>query len=189
MHLSLLYHKKPKPQQEGRCPNNPLWTTRFPGGSESWWPVINTKFSSKTNTYVWSKFLNRFATSPLPPLSTPNSDGGGGIVYANTWTVDFPDTGFYGFKGSCDDRGRILVDGQEVYRLRGRLNTSPEIIKQKIIKGKHKVTVEVENTDFRKRKKITKEIFNTQNWVEKGKGPSDVKVPVKFDVYGQGSRK
>ena len=156
--------QEPKPQQEGRCPNNPLWTTRFSGGSESWWPVINTKFSSKTNTYVWSKFLNRFAISPLPPLSTPNSDGGGGIVYSNTWDVDFPDTGFYGFKGSCDDKGRILVDGQQVYTLRSRLNTSPKIKKQKITEGIHKVTVEVENLDFRKRKKVTREIFNTADW-------------------------
>ena len=173
--------QEPKPQQEGRCPNNPLWTTRFSGGSESWWPVINTKFSSKTNTYVWSKFLNRFAISPLPPLSTPNSDGGGGIVYSNTWNVDFPDTGFYGFKGSCDDKGRILVDGQEVYRLRGRLNTSPKIIKQKITKGNHTVTVEVENVDFRKRKKITKEIFNTQKW-QKPLNSTSQKIDVDFKV-------
>ncbi len=178
--------QEPKPQQEGRCPNNPLWTTRFSGGSESWWPVINTKFSSKTNTYVWSKFLNRFAISPLPPLSTPNSDGGGGIVYANTWNVDFPDTGFYGFKGSCDDRGRILVDGQEVYRLRGRLDTSPKIKKQKITKGNHKVTVEVENADFRKRKKVTKEIFNTQKW-QKPLNSTSQKIDVDFKVTSDAS--
>ena len=173
--------QEPNPQQEGRCPNNPLWTTRFSGGSESWWPVINTKFSSKTNTYVWSKFLNRFAISPLPPLSTPNSDGGGGIVYANTWNVDFPDTGFYGFKGSCDDRGRILVDGQEVYSLRGRLDTSPKIKKQKITKGNHKVTVEVENADFRKRKKVIREIFNTQKW-QKPLNSISQKIDVDFKV-------
>ena len=173
--------QEPNPQQEGRCPNNPLWTTRFSGGSESWWPVINTKFSSKTNTYVWSKFLNRFAISPLPPLSTPNSDGGGGIVYANTWNVDFPDTGFYGFKGSCDDKGRILVDGQEVYRLRGRLDTSPKIKKQKITEGIHKVTVEVENADFKKRKKVIREIFNTQKW-QKPLNSTSQKIDVDFKV-------
>ena len=183
--------QEPKPQQEGRCPNNPLWTTRFSGGSESWWPVINTKFSSKTNTYVWSKFLNRFAISPLPPLSTPNSDGGGGIVYSNTWNVDFPDTGFYGFKGSCDDKGRILVDGQEVYRLRGRLDTSPEIIKKEIEKGNHKVTVEVENLDFRKRKKVTREIFNTQNWQKplKEGPPTPAELVVEYRGLNQGSTK
>jgi hypothetical protein len=135
---------------------------------------------------VWSKFLNRFAISPLPPLSTPNSDGGGGIVYANTWNVDFPDTGFYGFKGSCDDRGRILVDGQEVYRLRGRLDTSPKIKKQKITKGNHKVTVEVENADFRKRKKVTKEIFNTQKW-QKPLNSTSQKIDVDFKVTSDAS--
>ena len=72
--------QEPPVEQEGRCPNNPLWSSRFAGGSESWWPVTHP---------AWSKFTNRFAMSPLPPLSLPNSDGGGGIVYSNTWQVDF----------------------------------------------------------------------------------------------------
>ena len=87
-----------QPQSEGRCPNNPLWTTRFPGGSESWWPVTHR---AENGNRTWSKFMNRFAMSPLPPLAPcPNSDGGGGILYSNSWQVDFPYTGFYGFKGA-----------------------------------------------------------------------------------------
>ena len=147
--------QEPPLEQEGRCPNNPLWSSRFAGGSESWWPVTHP---------AWSKFTNRFAMSPLPPLSLPNSDGGGGVVYSNTWQVNFPYNGFYGFKGTGDNRGRILIDGQEVYKLRGFKNTSPDIVKRKITEGNHEVTLEIENQDQRKRKKVNKEFFNTQKW-------------------------
>ena len=67
----------PLPQQEGRCPPNPIWSTRFPNADQKWHPV---------NFKGWSKRLNKYAMSPIPPLSTPNSDGGGGITYRNKWT-------------------------------------------------------------------------------------------------------
>ena len=174
--------QSPKPQSEGRCPDNPLWTTRFSGGSESWWPVTHP---------AWSKFTNRFAASPLPPLATPNSDGGGGITYTNTWQVDFPYDGFYGFKGSADDIGRILLDGQEVYKFKGFKNPSPKIVKQQVTGGMHDVTVEVVNRDFRKRKKVTKEFFNTQKWqvpVKEGP-PTPAEVSVEYRGLSQGSTK
>ena len=174
--------QEPPQQQEGRCPNNPIWSSRFPGGSESWWPVTHP---------AWSKFTNRFAMSPLPPLSLPNSDGGGGIVYSNTWQVDFPYAGFYGFKGTGDNRGRILIDGQEVYQLRGFKNPSPEIVKRKITAGNHEVTLEIENQDQRKRKKVTKEFFNTQKWqapIKEGP-PNPAELTVEYRGLNQGSTK
>jgi hypothetical protein len=164
--------QEPPVEQEGRCPNNPLWSSRFAGGSESWWPVTHP---------AWSKFTNRFAMSPLPPLSLPNSDGGGGIVYSNTWQVDFPYDGFYGFKGTGDNKGRILIDGQEVYRLRGFKKQSPEIVKRKITEGNHEVTLEIENQDQRKRKKVTREFFNTQKWQKRLDNTAGT-VDVKFRV-------
>ena len=180
--------QEPKPQSEGRCPNNPLWTTRFPGGSESWWPVTH---KATNGNRTWSKFMNRFAMSPLPPLATANSDGGGGILYSNSWQVDFPYTGFYGFKGTCDDIGRILVDGQQVYKLRGFGKQSPEIEKQKITEGKHEVTVEVTNRDFRKRKKVKKKILNTKDWqapIKEGP-PTPAGVSVEYRGLNQGITK
>ena len=63
---------EPKPVQKGRCQDNPLWTTRFPGAEEQWYPVYDTKNPSR-----WSKFMNRFALSPFPPLSEKNTDNGG----------------------------------------------------------------------------------------------------------------
>ena len=174
--------QEPPVEQEGRCPNNPLWSSRFAGGSESWWPVTHP---------AWSKFTNRFAMSPLPPLSLPNSDGGGGIVYSNTWQVDFPYDGFYGFKGTGDNKGRILIDGQEVYRLRGFKNPSPEIVKRKITEGNHEVTLEIENQDQRKRKKVTREFFNTQKWqapIKEGP-PNPAEVSVEYRGLNQGITK
>ncbi len=93
--------QEPIPLQQGRCPRNPIWTTRFPGAKEKWWPV---------NVEPWSKFTNRYALSPLPPLSTPGSDGAG-VVYQNSWDLDAPYDGFYALKGTVDNVGKVLVDG------------------------------------------------------------------------------
>ena len=150
--------ESPIPVGEGRCPKNPIWTTRFPDAQKKWWPV---------NHPAWSKFTNRFALSPLPPLSTPNSDGGGGIVYENTWPLEIPYDGFYGIKGTADNKGRILIDGQEVYRLRGFKRKSPKIKKVKLIEGKHTITVEVENFRQENAKIIKRKIFSTQDWAGK----------------------
>ncbi len=66
------------------------------------------------------------------------------------------------------------------------MDTSPKIKKQKITKGNHKVTVEVENADFRKRKKVTKEIFNTQKW-QKPLNSTSQKIDVDFKVTSEAS--
>ena len=89
------------PVQEGRCPNNPIWSTRHPNGSLKWYPV---KVDS------WAKFMNRYAISPIAPLGFKGTDGSG-IVYRNTWKINLPYSGYYGLKGSVDNQGRILIDG------------------------------------------------------------------------------
>jgi len=150
--------ESPIPVGEGRCPKNPIWTTRFPGGQKKWWPV---------NHPAWSKFTNRFALSPLPPLNTLNSDGGGGVTYENTWPLEIPYDGFYGIKGTADNAGRILIDDQEVYKLKGFKNSSPKIEKVKLIAGKHTITVEVENFRQENSTLIKKKIFSTQDWAGK----------------------
>ena len=163
--------QSPIPIGEGRCPRNPIWTTRFPGGQKKWWPV---------NHPAWSKFTNRFALSPLPPLSTLNSDGGGGVIYENTWPLEIPYDGFYGIKGTADNAGRILIDGQEVYKLKGFKNPSPKIEKVKLIAGKHEVKVEVENFRQENIKIIKKKIFNTQDWAKKLSAGGSIDVNFKI---------
>ena len=104
--------QEPKPVAEGRCPNNPIWTTRFPGSNERWFPV--------TLDDRWSLFMNRYALSPIPPLATPGSDNAGGQPYRTSWVIEAPYAGFYGLKGTVDNGGRILVDGKEI--MSGGLN-------------------------------------------------------------------
>ena len=160
---------------EGRCPKNPIWTTRFPGGQKKWWPV---------NHPAWSKFTNRFALSPLPPLSSLNSDGGGGITYDNTWTLDIPYDGFYGIKGTADNAGRILVDDREVYKLKGFKNKSPKIEKVRLTQGSHTIKVEVENFRQENTRIFKKKIFSTKDWAKKlaAGGSVDVNFKVTSDA-------
>ena len=67
--------KEPAPIQTGRCPPNPIWTTRFPTSKEQWYPVtITTNRTPGTGkVHVWSKFMNRYAISPVPPFDTYDS--------------------------------------------------------------------------------------------------------------------
>ena len=152
--------QEPPVEGEGRCPKNPIWTTRFPGGSESWWPV--------TLDARWSKFMNRFALSPLPPRREKNTDGGGGKVYSTTWDFEAPYDGFYALKGTCDNWGRVLVNGGSTYeyKLRGFKTVSPPIEKFFLPQGNHTITVEVENQKTLKKKTTKKKVFSTKDWAK-----------------------
>ena len=158
--------QEPKPQQEGRCPNNPFWSTRFPGSQDKWHPVTHP---------AWSKFTNRYAMSPIPPLSTPNTDAGG-EVFRTTWVVEAPYDGFYGMKGTVDNGGRILVDDRVILKgglkfngrtLEGFKSEFPKTVKFPLQEGKHTITVEVTNQEFNSFKSIDQKIFDTKDWVTK----------------------
>ncbi|MFM7858027.1 MAG: hypothetical protein ACKO96_40455, partial [Flammeovirgaceae bacterium] len=142
------------PVQIGRCPPNPIWTTRFPGSDQTWYPV---RFRT------WSKFTNRYAISPILPLDTPGSDSSG-INFANTWQVDLPYAGYYGVKGTCDNTGRILIDGKEVYNLAGWTVNNPKISKVYLTKGRHSITIEVANTLVEQTSIVDTKIFSTGDW-------------------------
>ena len=147
--------EEPIPPQEGRCPNNPFWTTRFTGGKEKWWPVnVGPR---------WSDFMNRYAISPIAPRSERTTDGGG-IPYFNTWNLDIPYNGYFGIKGTCDNFGSISIDGQEVYKLAGFRNSSPPIKKVYLSQGQHQISVKVENQKTVRYKKIEKGVFDTKDW-------------------------
>ena len=183
--------QEPIPLQEGRCPRNPIWTTRFPGGKEKWWPV---KFENVDGP-SWSRFMNRYAISPIPPLAKPGSDGGG-VVYRNSWDIDIPYDGFYAFKSTVDNAGRILIDGNPVMQAnyipttlentRGGSGSerrsgisaigsdgiiynwrenNPKSKKIFLSKGLHKIEIEVENGKTNTYEKIDKKIFSTKDWL------------------------
>ena len=197
----------PKPIGEGRCPENPTWTTRFPGSSQRWWPVTH---KNQDGSKTWSKFMNRFAISPLPPLSTESSDGGGGIVYATTWDINISHAGFYALKGTVDNGGRILVDNVErlrggyfqgatlsesadgsVGKLAGFRQVSPPLHKFYLDEGQHSITVEVENQKTLKQKKVERKIFSTQDFrkqLQEGP-PNPAELTVEYRGLNQGSTK
>jgi len=164
--------QEPIVQQEGRCPNNPIWTTRFPGSANKWIPV-------RFDPTRWSQFMNRYAISPILPLSQVDSDGGG-IIYRNSWKLDIPYDGFYALKGTVDNGGRILIDGREVARggglsfrrvagsnvgLDGFSTENPKTNKIFLTKGMHSIEVEIENEKTQLFTKIEQKVFDTKDWV------------------------
>jgi len=181
------YFKEPPQLQEGRCPNNPMWTTRdVKNIDHSWYPVRNSR---------WAKFMNRYAISPIPPLGTDNSDGAG-VSYSNTWTVDVPYRGVYGVKASVDYNGKIFIDNQIVIGP----NTKPKISlydapspvmgKKFLEAGQHEIRVEVSNDKKQNWSWIDKKIFSTADWAEKQtstkkvvKGATNVDVTFKSSSY------
>jgi hypothetical protein len=157
--------QEPKPVSEGRCPNNPIWTTRFPGSKDRWFPV--------TLDERWSAFMNRYALSPIPPLSTPGSDNSGGQPYRTSWVIEAPYAGFYGLKGTVDNGGKILVDGNEIMSgglnypnrgLDGFRSKFPQTIKFPLAEGKHTIEVEVSNQTTDTFEKVNKKVFDTRDW-------------------------
>ena len=181
------------PKGDGVCPPNPIWHTRYPNAKEQWSPVIGFPF--------WSKFLNKYALSPVPPLNNPGTDGTG-VVYRNTWTVDLPYSGKYGLKGAVDNWGRILIDDQPWQRFSDEKRSSIEVAgstnntlagptqkkqplaRVQLEKGQHTITVEVENWKNYQtpRSFIDKKIFNTQDWQSPNPSPTRTYVDVNFGV-------
>jgi hypothetical protein len=192
--------QEPIPQQEGRCPNNPIWTTRFPNAKEKWWPVKYVNPPGKGPS--WSKFTNRYAISPVPPLSSKGSDSGG-VVYRNTWDLDIPYDGFYALKSTVDNAGRILIDDVPIMQANyiptelrntrggsGALRRSgiaaidsdgiiynwreenPKARKIFLKKGRHTIQVEVENGITETFELVDKKIFSTKDWLFKTNPPA-----------------
>ena len=142
------------PVETGRCPPNPIWSTRFPGANQQWYPV---RFPA------WSKFMSRYAISPILPLSTPGSDVSG-TTFSNSWQIDLPYAGFYGVKGTRDNNGRILIDGKEVSSLDGFNVDNPKISKVYLTKGRHTIVAEILNQPIETQSIVDTKIFSTQDW-------------------------
>lgn len=149
--------KETPPPQEGRCPNNPMWTTRFiqGGQEEKWYPVYDSR---------WGKFMNRFAMSPVKPLSSPESSESG-KPFTKIWNIEVPYDGFYGVKGTSDNNGTITV-GNETFKLDGFRRDDPRLNKVFLTEGSTTISVTVENEAQQSFIKTPKLIFDTADWVE-----------------------
>lgn len=181
--------QEPIPEQEGRCPRNPIWTTRFPSASQKWYPV---KLDER-----WSEFMNRYAISPIPPLDSSGSDGGG-VVYRNSWNIDIPYDGFYAVRGTRDNFGRVLIDGSVVSNLDGFKTSSPKADKIFLSRGSHTIEVEIENQKTDTFTTIDRKIFSTRDWEVPAGGNEGGGLKAKFigrngkiyiDVTGSGTGK
>jgi hypothetical protein len=148
--------KETPPPQEGRCPNNPMWTTRFTKGSDGgrWYPVYDNR---------WETFMNRFAMSPVKPKSSPESSESG-KEFSKTWNVDVPYDGFYGVRGSCDNTGTITVGGS-TFKLESFSKPLPSLNKVFLTEGKTNIIVNVTNAAQQSSVKKPKVIFDTADWV------------------------
>ena len=154
--------KEPAPIQTGRCPPSPIWSTRLPTSKEQWYPVRRTT-GDLTKGTAWSKFMNRYAISPVPPFDTDETDSAG-VNFINTWTVELPYPGFYGVRGTVDNTGRVLIDGKEVSKLDSFGTTNPRLEKVYLEKGTHQIEVEVFNTPTERAFEIPIKVFSTRDW-------------------------
>ncbi len=164
------------PVQTGPCPPNPIWSTRFPGADETWYPVRNKR---------WANFFNRYAISPVLPLDTPGSDGSG-IIHRNSWKIDIPYRGFYKFQAQRDNTARIYVDGNLAFDVTTsgddrwvRAGLVNKVKSQKVFleKGLHTISIELENTPQNTPNVIQTKIFSTQDWrVSQPTGASKLKA-------------
>jgi len=163
------------PEAPGRCPRNPMWSTRHPNADQKWYPV---------RIEGWSSFLNRYAMSPVPPRADVSSDAGG-TVFTSTWQQEIPYSGFYKLRAEVDDICRIYVNGVKQIDLSRRVDKIRGEKKFFIVGGDDvtaEIKVEVENYDTTVYETIDKKIFNTADWaVTKkqiiGGGSNSVDIP------------
>tara|TARA_B100000287_G_scaffold300004_1_gene283154 strand:+ start:681 stop:4778 length:4098 start_codon:yes stop_codon:yes gene_type:complete len=142
------------PEAPGRCPRNPMWSTRYPGAKEKWHPV---RFEG------WSPFFNRFAMSPIPPKKDKNTDSGGS-VFTNSWNQEIPYNGWYKIRGEVDDIGRVYINGEKKLDLSRRKDKIRGEEKFFLAKGTAEIKVEVENYESGTFDTIDRKIFNTADW-------------------------
>jgi hypothetical protein len=163
--------QEPILEQEGRCPNNPIWSTRFAGAKEFWYPVqFNGSKSPQGAKEPWSKFFNRYAISPVRPLDTPGSDVGG-VVFANSWSLEIPYDGFYQFAVQRDNTARFYVDGNLAFDVKTSgdarwvdFRNKPKFQKVFITRGRHTISVELENNKSQVFNQVNQKIFRTKDW-------------------------
>lgn len=167
----------------GTKPNSNRYAGRFTGDSPDAIENGSTTTVTRrvTRTTGWSKFTNRYAISPVPPLGSRGSDRAG-ITFSNTWDIDIPFTAFYGFKATADNQGRILLDGEEILKAEHFLTDSPKSVKKRIERGRHQLTVEVYNKPQFVTTTERQKVFSTQDWQVSKQDSQKKMVEVQFNL-------
>ena len=191
--------QEPPLKQEGPCPPNPIWNTRQKAEAEQWHPCSH-RFPDGSRS--WSKFMNRYAMSPVLPIGAKGS-GYSGQSWDNTWLANIPYTGFYNFKGTVDNFAKCTITQepdnsevasktvQNIKKINGFRTEKSGLTSNKIFleKGKAQIDINVTNGERIKYRQVTRKVFNTKDWVTKSdRKDRPIRVPIEFKVYGQGSK-
>ena len=166
--------QQPVPKAEGRCPNNPFWTTRFPGAKEFWHPV---KYQG------WSPFFNEHAMSPLPPDDEGDARNDTGS-FTNIWTKEFAFGGWYKIIMEVDDIGEFWIDDTkhiDLSRRRGKIREEKLIYIDGPTSSKedpvsHDIKVVVENYKSQRTRTFDAKVFSTLDWISGGTAKADKKT-------------
>ena len=181
---------EPIPPHDGPCPPSPFWHTRHPNLDKlrDWYPVNHR---NDNGSKTWSGFMNRYAVSPILPLSTKGS-GKSGSQFNTKWRVNIPYDGYYTLKGAADDSAVVkFFQGNRVreYLLDGFKTKKENLTPHKVPLGKGEAEIEISlrQSEDKLQKEIETKVFNTADWVAKPTDKSRDRVPVDFDVFGSGT--
>ena len=121
-------------------------------------------------------FMNKYAISPVPKSDIPGSDYAGRWCTFE-WEENFPYTGEYIFRGMADNNGKVYIDNDliiDTRAFRGNPRTK-DVVKKTIQEGVHRIKIDLINFPIKAKPKPKP-------------GSSVGRVPVNFDVYGQGNK-
>jgi hypothetical protein len=165
---------------------SPISSNFRSSNSSGWFPVRHP---------AWADFFNRYAISPIRPLDTPGTDGGG-IVFRNYWDIDIPYDGFYQFAVQRDNTARFYVDGTLAFDIKSSgdelwkdKRNKPKFQKVFITKGRHVISVELENEATEAYDQVNQKIFRTLDWQVSlpASSPQSTTIDVNFNFIGNSS--
>ena len=143
---------------------------------------VNVPGATRVTNKISPSFMNNNAICPTLPSHKDGSDMHGNL-YTMIWKEQFPHDGEYTFRGICDDRANVYLDGEKIMVLPGHKGTdqnfAPKKHKMFIEEGLHEIKLDLINKTF---KKIIKRAITGKG------GRTKDRVPVDFEVYGQGSK-
>ena len=180
---------EPIPPHDGPCPPSPFWHTRYQNvpREKDWFPVNHR---NEDGSRTWSRFMNRYAVSPILPLDTKGSGSNGG-VFTTRWDVDIPYQGYYTLKGASDNSATVrFIQGNSFlpvsFVLDGFKTEKKDLKPHKVFltEGKASIEIALRQGIITQTKNVLTKVFHTADWVAKPTDKGVRKVPVDFNVFG-----
>ena len=145
---------------------------------------VNVPGATKVTETILPSFMNTHAVCPTLPSHKEGTDMNGKL-YSMIWKEQFPHDGEYTFRGICDDKASVYLDGEQIMLLPGHKGIdsktfTPRKLKLNVKEGLHEIRIDLLNSTHTK---IVKRKITAKGGTSKGR------VPIEFEVYGQGSKK